>query len=207
MDGIIFDVDGTLWDATELIAASWTDSVHRTKLSDMVITSKHLKDHFGQTLPDIAAALFPDFSKEDQMYLIGGCCESEHHAIVNARPPFPLYPDLEQTLDGLSKKYPLFIVSNCQAGYIEDFLSVTGFGHYFQDHLCPGDTGEAKAANICTIAKRHHLQVPVYVGDTFGDFQACEKAGVPMIYASYGFGEVPHPYASIRTPLDLLDIL
>lgn len=38
--------------------------------------------------------------------------------------------------------------------------------------------------------ERNHLQDVVYVGDTSGDFDACQKADVPFIYASYGFGDI-----------------
>lgn len=37
---------------------------------------------------------------------------------------------------------------------------------------------------------RNHLQNPVYVGDTAGDYQSAIDARIPFIYAAYGFGEV-----------------
>ena len=64
-----------------------------------------------------------------------------------------MYEGLEQMLRILSSHYPLFIVSNCEAGYIELFLECTGFSKYFRGHLCPGDTGNAKAENISQIVK------------------------------------------------------
>ena len=97
-----------------------------------------------------------------------------------------MYPQLEETLKNLSARFPLFIVSNCQAGYIEVFLQATGFGHYFKGHLCPGDTGMAKAENIMKIRDDFDLKDPVYVGDTLGDFNACRKADIPFIFAEYG---------------------
>ena len=36
--------------------------------------------------------------------------------------------------------------------------------------------------------ERNCLKNPVYVGDTQGDYEACQKAGVPFIFAEYGFG-------------------
>ena len=36
-----------------------------------------------------------------------------------------LYPDVEKTLDELSERYDLYIVSNCQRGYIESFFAYT----------------------------------------------------------------------------------
>ena len=84
------------------------------------------------------------------------------------------------------------------------FLKATGLSRYFAGHLCPGDTGVAKAENLMLISQKYHLQAPVYVGDTMGDFEACQKAGVPFIFASYGFGDVPVPDARIESPFDLV---
>ena len=205
LDGIIFDVDGTLWDSTDIVADAWADYLIHVEHLDIDVSSARLKGLFGRLLPDIAAAVLPEYPKAEQLRIIGGCCKAEEEAL--RKNCAPLYPDLEKTLAALSKRYPLFIVSNCQAGYIEVFLEATGFGPYFIDHLCPGDTDLAKAGNIRKIVEKHHLKAPVYVGDTLGDFQACQDAGVPFIFAAYGFGDVTEPYATIHTPADLLDIL
>lgn len=50
------------------------------------------------------------------------------------------------------------------------------------------------------------MNSPVYVGDTMGDFLSCRKAGVPFVFASYGFGEVPDPDAVIQKPMDLVSL-
>ncbi|MDO4338146.1 MAG: HAD family hydrolase [Eubacteriales bacterium] len=205
MDSVIFDVDGTLWDSTGIVADAWTDYLKNAEGMDIEITSERLMGLFGQLLPDIAKQLFPEYEEAEQLRLIDGCCEAEHQAL--RKQCAPLYEDLEKTLRALSEKYPLFIVSNCQAGYIEVFLEATGFGHYFKGHLCPGDTGLDKAGNISKIVKDYQLKYPVYVGDTMGDFNACKKAGVPFIFAAYGFGKVAEPFAVINKPLDLLEIL
>ena len=204
MDSIIFDVDGTLWDSTDIVADAWTRCLDEEFQIPMLITSAKLKSLFGQLLPDIARQLFPEHSKEEQLRIIDACCDAEHRALLKTCAP--LYPELEKTLAELAKHYPLFIVSNCQAGYIEVFLEATGFSDYFKGHLCPGDTGMAKAENILKIKKDYALKDPVYVGDTLGDFHACRKAGVPFIFASYGFGSVPEPDYTIQQPEDLLNI-
>ena len=54
--------------------------------------------------------------------------------------------------------------------------------------------------------REHHLQSPVYVGDTMGDFLSCRKAGVPFVFASYGFGDVPEPDYRIEKPADLITL-
>ncbi|BFL46741.1 HAD family hydrolase [Lactonifactor longoviformis] len=201
IDSIIFDVDGTLWDSTHLVAKAWNQIRIREEVSIPPLTAETLKSLFGRTLPDIARALFPNESPARQLELIHLCCEREHEVLLRAQ--VPLYPRLECTLEQLSAVYPLYIVSNCQGGYIEVFLENTGFGHYFQDHLCPGDTGNAKAANIKEIIRRHHLQAPVYVGDTDGDHCASREAGIPFVFASYGFGTTEDPDYSIAALGDL----
>lgn len=201
MDSIIFDVDGTLWDSTKIVAKAWTKVLAEQTNLHMIITSARLHQLFGQTLPDIAKQLFPKETTERQLELIDLCCEEEHRTLLKT--PAPTYPGLEETLKILSSKYPLYIVSNCEAGYIETFLEATGLAAYFQGHLCPGDTGNAKAANIRQIVHDYRLEEPVYVGDTDGDYRACQEAGVPFVFASYGFGQVDTPDYTIEKLEDL----
>ncbi len=204
MDSIIFDVDGTLWDPTEVVARAWTRRIQCSTDLDITVTSEKLHQLFGQLLPDIAKQIFPDEPPQRQLELIDMCCEEEHRELLKTPPA--TYEGLEEALKELSQKYSLYIVSNCQAGYIEVFLEATGLGKYFKGHLCPGDTGNAKAENICQIIRDHQIQDTVYVGDTDGDFKACKKAGVPFVFASYGFGQVDQPDHVIQKPLDLLKL-
>ena len=204
MDSIIFDVDGTLWDSTEIVARSWSDYLQTEEHMDRTLTAKLLSSMFGQPLPDIARQLFPDVPEEEQLRLIDGCCQAEHRALL--KECAPLYEDLEKALALLSAKYSLYIVSNCQSGYIEVFLEATGFGKYFKGHLCNGDNNLDKGSNIALIAQNYSMESPVYVGDTMGDFLSCRKAGVPFVFASYGFGEVPEPDKIITKPMDLVDL-
>ena len=207
MDSIIFDVDGTLWDTTHVVADAWNEVVRSETSLDLSITPQKLKTLFGKTMPDIAAILFPEEPKENQLRLIDLCCQREEEAL--RKKSGALYPQLESILTQLAARLPLFLVSNCQAGYIETFLDCTGFAPYIPDHLCPGDTGEGKAENIREIIRRHHLKSPVYVGDTDGDYQAVKSAGdsIPFIFASYGFGFVENPDYVITCPADLLSLL
>ena len=71
MDSIIFDVDGTLWNSTEIVARAWTDYL-RTQNMEMEITSGQLQSLCGRLLPDIARKIFPDLPEEEQMRLIDG---------------------------------------------------------------------------------------------------------------------------------------
>ena len=161
MDSIIFDVDGTLWDSTDVVAKAWTDYLRQKEQIDLTITAGQLKTLFGKPLAEIAALVFPKYPENEQLRLIDGCCEAEH-ALLHITGA-PLYEDLEKALQILSAQYPLYIVSNSQCGYIELFLEKTGFAKYFQGHLCNGDTGLDKGSNIRQIADQNGLKDPVYV--------------------------------------------
>ena len=84
--------------------------------------------------------------------------------------------------------YHLYIVSNCQDGYIEDFISWSGCQDLIEDIEDYGRTGKGKADNIRLLMERNALDCAVYVGDTQGDLDSASAAGIPFIFASYGFG-------------------
>lgn len=204
MDSIIFDVDGTLWNSTEIVAQAWSAVLAEEPDINVEITPQRLSKLFGKVLPEIAQNLFPDQPKERQMELIEKCCALEEEFL--SRQAAPVYDRLKETLRILSGKYPLYIVSNCQSGYIEVFLESTGYAPYFKDHLCSGDTGNPKGENIKEIMRRNHLKSAVYIGDTLGDYTAAKEAGIPFIHAAYGFGEVPDCQHSIHSPYDLVKL-
>ena len=110
-------------------------------------------------------------------------------------------------LAALSARCPLFLVSNCQDGYIEAFFQAHGLGRYFTDYENPGRTGLPKADNIALVAERNGLRRPLYIGDTQGDYDAASKAGVPFLHAAYGFGRIDRPVPSVATFGDLPDAI
>ena len=119
------------------------------------------------------------------------------------------YEGVIETIKKLSKVIPVFIVSNCQSGYIEVVMEKNGIKDFITDFECFGNNGFSKDKNICLIAQRNQLKNPVYVGDTQGDFESCQKADVPFIWAAYGFGR-PYSndyYAKIESFTELEDLM
>jgi len=103
-----------------------------------------------------------------------------------------LYPDIRNTMETLKQEYHLFIVSNCQAGYIEAFLDYYNFYDLVEDIECYGNNNKPKAENIKLICERNHINVEnaAYVGDIQGDYDSSMLAGVEFIHAAYGFGTI-----------------
>lgn len=186
--GIIFDMDGTLWDSAAGVAASWTEVVKREYRDDRVITEKEIQSVMGKTMDKLAEALFPELSYEKRMKLLEHCCNEENDYL--RQHGGVLYENLEVTLQKLKRNYSLYIVSNCQSGYIEAFLEYYGFEHYFEDIECYGNNGLEKGENIRLVVQRNGLTDSVYVGDIQGDYEASKVAGVRFIHAAYGFGSI-----------------
>ena len=187
-DGIILDIDGTLWNSTPIVAEAWNEIIEKRDDIPFRFTAKQLTQLFGRPLPVIADMVFPFLEEKDRYDLINECCEREHE-LLRASTQNILYPGVAETMKALCKKIPLFIVSNCQSGSIELFLEKTGLADCITDSECAGRTGLSKGPNIRLVADRNHLQNPVYVGDIDGDRQASEEAGVKFCHASYGFGK------------------
>lgn len=188
IDSIIFDLDGTLWDSTEGVLESWNQTIDKFSDIRKKLTVEDIKGIMGLTVEDIAAKFFPDLDDRQRLDIINQCCEDE--CLLLERKGGVLFPKLEEVLEELSKKYKLFIVSNCQCGYIECFYKAHKLEKYFVDFENPGRTGLSKGENIKLIMERNKLKSSIYVGDTAGDQKAAKFAGIPFVYARYGFGEV-----------------
>ncbi|MBR6967445.1 MAG: HAD family hydrolase [Ruminococcus sp.] len=199
--GIIFDMDGTLWDSSENVAASWTEKIRELGYDLPDITQKDVMGVMGMTMDKIADTLFGSLPEDERMKLLDLCCENEE--LYLSRHGGILYPDLERTLKRLKKDYHLYIVSNCQSGYIETFLEYYGFGKYFDDTECYGNNLKGKGENIALIVSRNGLDKAWYVGDIQGDYDATMKAGIDFIHAAYGFGRIRQTVPKLKKFSDL----
>jgi phosphoglycolate phosphatase len=103
--------------------------------------------------------------------------------------------------------YHLYIVSNCQSGYIEAFLDYYRFHDLFEDIECYGNNTKQKNENISLIMNRNNLGKAVYVGDIQGDYEATTKAGLPFIHAAYGFGKINADVDRINSLKELPEII
>lgn len=204
-DSIILDIDGTLWNSTPIVAGAWNQAIMENSSLSVRLTARQLTQLFGRPLNAIADIIFPSLEEKERYALIDACCEREE-ATLSASTQDLLYPGVADTIRKLSKVYPLFIVSNCQSGYIELFLEKTGLSDCITDFECPGNTGVGKGPNIRLVMERNHLKAPVYVGDIEGDRIAAAEAGIPFCYAAYGFGSVEKPNYIIHEFSELLTL-
>ena len=193
--GIIFDVDGTLWDASAQVVDSWNEVLSMHPGLDVSITVEDMNNNMGKTMDELGRAFFPSFSHEERTRFMKECMEYENRYLETH--PGVLYPGVKETVIRLAGNYELFIVSNCQSGYIEVLLKTSGLGEYIKDMECFGNTGLPKGDNIRMVVQRNHLDRCIYVGDTSMDQEAAALAGVPCVHAAYGYGSADAPEGSI----------
>jgi phosphoglycolate phosphatase len=201
---VIFDLDGTLWDSSEQVVQIWNQVFERRDIP-MRLIREDMGQFMGKTTEEIGRMLFPEETDEYQKQVMDACGVEE--IIYLSKYGAVLYDGLEETLRILEKDYDLYIVSNCQDGYVDAFLEAHQLRHFFKDIEMSGRTGKAKGDNIRLIIERNHIEKGVYVGDTQGDEKAARFAQIPFIYAGYGFGKAMDPDAVIDRITELPDIL
>lgn len=194
---VIFDLDGTLWDAVGPLTDYWNEVRQQELPGCRRITAAQMQSWMGQGVRELARSILPERPLDTWFdaylqYLHGENDYLLHH-------PPTLYPQLHQTFDVLrAQGLSLMICSNCGLGYIETFLQHTGLGPAVCDTENPGRTGLTKAENIKLLLRRNEIDRALYLGDTAGDQAAAAGAGIPFVHASYGFGAVPD--AALRIP-------
>jgi phosphoglycolate phosphatase len=191
VDGILFDLDGTLWDTTEACAAGWNEVARRHSVPFRPIAPSDVRAVVGKPHEACIREVFAGVSEEHLRALIDETPEEDNRMV--ARLGGVLFPNVKAVLAQLQAHCPLFIVSNCQAGYIETFLRYTGCAGMFQDFECWGRTRRSKAENLRAIIDRNGLKVPIFVGDTEGDAAAARACVVPFVHVTYGFGGCAAP--------------
>ena len=125
--GILFDVDGTLWDSAAQVAESWNEVLARYPHLGVRITARDMYDNMGKTMMDIGKTLFPGLSLEECRKVMEECMTYENHYLLSH--PGVLYPETREIMACLSRQYGLYIVSNCQSGYIEVLLESLSLIH------------------------------------------------------------------------------
>lgn len=185
-DSIIFDMDGTLWDAVDTYAQSW-NIIFEQKNINRVIERHHLMNMMGWEGKKVVAALLPEYSEDEGMEIY--TTVTTLRSDILPKMGGQLYDGVIEGLRQLSARYPLFILSNCAKGHIRLFMDWAGINEYITDEFAYGVNRMPKHHNIALLQQKHHLKNPVYVGDTEGDGQQSRLAGIPFVFVSYGFGK------------------
>jgi phosphoglycolate phosphatase len=202
-DAIIFDVDGTLWNASQGSAEGWNTGLAKLDC-DRKVTSMDIERVAGRPFEECVEVLLPRL-KQQHADLLSFLDAAEIEAVKQAGGTF--YDGVIEGIGQLARSRKVFLVSNCQGWYMRVFLEFAGIESVLAGYDCHGMSGESKASMLTKLQLDHSFVRPVYVGDTGGDEVAAHEAGMDFIQVSYGFGTVSADAMTFNSFPALLEFL
>lgn len=185
IDGIVFDIDGTLFDSIEFNYRCLSYTIKELGY-DFEITKEQIKNNLGKPQKEFFSSIIPpaysnntDIIKEKNR---------ENFSIIMPKYPL-LFSGVIDTLKDLREKgYSLFLYSNCSVKYLESFLNVFELRKHFTYIECHGHNNLTKKEILAKIKERYGENLAV-VGDRDDDMKAAVDNGLTAVWAGYGFGE------------------
>ena len=200
-DSLIFDMDGTLWDAVQTYTDAWNLFFERNEMARRT-SKEELNGLMGMEEAQFLTIMLPEFSPDIRKIHYEKIVDLQYE-LIDQQGGY-IYEGVLEGLDLLSKKYPLFIVSNCPEHTIEHFMRFAGIQELIVDSLAHGQNHRPKHENIRELIRRHALKKALYIGDTEGDRIQSEKASVPFVFMEYGFGQATGFHQSFNSFADFV---
>ena len=185
-DSLIFDMDGTLWDAIDTYAAAWNESFKQLNI-DRIINKEIFAGIMGWEKKKALEHMLPEYEETVRETIYENVVKTQDSLIPKIGGT--LYEQVKEGIADLSTQYKIFIVSNCPKDTIKQFINWSGLAPFVTDEMAHGVNSKPKHHNIKLIIEKHNLQSTVYIGDTDSDRIQSELAGVPFAFVSYGFGK------------------
>jgi phosphoglycolate phosphatase len=202
-DALVFDLDGTLWDASEASTHGWNNGLRSLNIN-RTISVAELQQVTGKPEIEAVRILFPNEFEEHQNLLD---VLDHYEKMMIQSTGGKLYDGLETVIRSLSLRYDLFLVSNCEEWYLKEFFKFSGSKEYFKGFDCYGMSKQNKSEMLLNLKKENGFINPAYIGDTEGDETAARHAGYAFIFAGYGFGVAHEPNFKLNSLKELLTIL
>lgn len=202
-DSLIFDMDGTLWDAVPSYCKIWEYTLDEFGLGDIKVTREELDRLMGKPVDVLVDTIVTRHVDRTRFLEALDANEDRLMPVLGGR----LYPGVKEIIRELARDHKLFMVSNCSPKGAVNFMAYSGLTDCFTDSLTYGQTHVGKDVNIATLVSRYGLRSPLYVGDTQGDADASHRAGVPIAWAAYGFGHVSDPDYIIKEFSNLIKLV
>ncbi|MBI9066931.1 MAG: HAD family hydrolase [Salinivirgaceae bacterium] len=185
-DSIFFDMDGTLWNGVNSYAQGFNDFFESNDIPRRV-KKNDLYLYMGMEEEQYLEMTLPEFSPNDRKTIYKEIILFQYKQIdLNGG---DLYEGVKDGLVKLAEKYKLFIVSNCPEFTIQHFMTWAKIKDTITDSMAHGMNYKPKHENIKYLIDKHHLESPIYIGDTDSDRKQCDLLKIPFGFVSYGFGD------------------
>lgn len=142
-DGLLFDLDGTLWDSVDSICLSWNRVLARIAPQYAgQITRPRLIGCMGMLLPDIVKKLLPDLDWKDIQPLLDGLLKEENAHV--ARHGGILYPQVPETLELLARDSPCSSSATVRTATLRPSSRPTAWGSFSRTTRTPAAPGSPR---------------------------------------------------------------
>lgn len=185
IDSIIFDMDGTLWDAVSTYTKAWNEYFKNEGMSQC-IDPEMLRSLMGVEEKIVLDKILPHLEEWERLLVYRKKVIPLIYHWVELEGG-QLYEGVISGLRRLSERYKLFIVSNCPEKLIQYFMNWSNTHQWITDSMAHGQNFCSKSDNILLIKEKYRLMNPIYVGDTDSDRRQSEEVPVPFFYMDYGF--------------------
>jgi len=184
---VIFDLDGTLWDARQVAIPAFREVLSTLGLplpSDDVLANT-----LGYPLHEIWEMLLPAKHRHlspqaDQLM------ERAELRLVDELQALP-FPGVRETLSHIRDLgYQTYICSNCAPNYLEFVTRHLDLVALFDARYCAGQfPGLTKIELVSLVKERHHIAGGYMVGDRFHDMLAGHANSLLTIGCLFGTGQ------------------
>lgn len=107
---VLFDLDGTLWDASEGVAYAWNEVMEENGVLEKPVTGQDVIAYMGWPMNEIENSLFAAIDDPQRRHdLFMKCTERENEVLKTTGSV--LYPEVKETLAALKKNFFVGIVS------------------------------------------------------------------------------------------------
>ncbi|MCP9848782.1 HAD family hydrolase [Cyanobium sp. Morenito 9A2] len=203
---ICFDLDGTLLHSAPAVHRSLQEACRRNGVTPPSLEA--LSSCMG---PPLASFLPELLSTTRQQTLAVIDSFRVHHDSIGCF-DYELFPSIEGLLTSLKQRgHLLYVVTNKPLAASVLALNQHGLRSAFENIYSPDGSWRPptpgrceKASTLTMLNSLHSTNKLIYVGDTYSDRIAAERADIHFVHASYGYGVDKAAPMQIRQPIDLL---
>jgi len=159
-DSLIFDMDGTLWDAVPSYCKIWEYTLDEFGLGDIKVTREELDRLMGKPVDVLVDTIVTRHVDRTRFLAALDANEDRLMPVLGGR----LYPGVKETIRELARDHKLFMVSNCSPKGAVNFMAYSGLTDCFTDSLTYGQTHVGKDVNIATLVNRYRPRVSALCG-------------------------------------------
>ena len=207
---LLFDFDGTIADSSVGIIASLKYALEINGVGASISQEK-IRNAIGPPLVPLIKRVLDD--KADEKMTKAIAVSYREHYSVKGLFMAELYEDVEKTLNSLSTKYLLYVVSSKPKEFLEKLMLKLGIIKYFNGVYGPGlgltPLKKADLVKICLEESNLKAGECIMIGDKAEDVEAAKTNGVKTAGVLYGFGtakelETAGAACLIEKPYDLI---